>query len=162
MFETIWPIIQDFLFNYGYLSLFTSAFLAASLIPLSPEVLIAMMCQTHSNWIIFIVATAGSYLGSVTTYILGYWGLHKISNKFEIITPEKYERSLKLFEKYGAWILLFTSIPIIGDAFVFVAGALRYEFKKFSILTIIGKGARFILILILCQWGYDITMTWVL
>lgn len=159
MFETVWPIIQDFLFNYGYLSLFISALLAASLIPLSPEVLIAMMCQTHSFWGIVLVATAGSYLGSVTTYILGYWGVHKISDKFEIISPEKYEKGLKLFEKYGAWILLLTSVPIIGDAFVFVAGALRYEFKKFSILTIIGKFARFVLVLVLCQLGYDITIS---
>ncbi|WNY28230.1 hypothetical protein MmiEs2_04140 [Methanimicrococcus stummii] len=157
MFETVWLIIQDFLYNYGYLSLFTSAFLAASLIPLSPEVLIAMMCKTHSFWTIAIVATVGSYLGSVTTYVLGYWGLQKISNRFEIISPEKYEKGLKLFEKYGAWILLFTSVPIIGDAFVFVAGAVRYDFKKFSVLTIIGKFIRFILVLVLCHAGYDIT-----
>ncbi|WNY23283.1 hypothetical protein MmiHf6_05880 [Methanimicrococcus hongohii] len=157
MFETVWPVIQDFLFNYGYISLFISAFLAASLIPLSPEVLIAMMCNTHSFWAIVLVATAGSYLGSVTTYILGYWGLHKLSDKFEIISPEKYEKGLKLFEKYGAWVLLLTSLPIIGDAFVFVAGAVRYEFKKFSVLTIIGKFIRFILVLVLCQMGYDMT-----
>lgn len=159
MFETVWLIFQDFLFNYGYISLFISAFLAASLIPLSPEILIMMMFQTHNFWAIVLVATAGSYLGSVTTYILGYWGLHKISDKFEIISPEKYEKGLKLFQKYGAWILLFTSVPIIGDAFVFVAGAVRYEFKKFSILTIIGKFARFVFVLVLCYLGYDITQS---
>lgn len=159
MFEIIWPAIQDFLYNYGYFSLFISAFLAASLIPLSPEVLIAMMFQTH-NWAgIIIVATIGSYLGSVTTYILGYWGVHKISNKFEIIRPDRFEKGLKMFEKYGAWILLFTSVPIIGDAFVFVAGVLRYEFKRFSVLTVIGKFVRFSFVLLLCYMGYDITVS---
>ncbi|MDV0444478.1 hypothetical protein MmiAt1_00030 [Methanimicrococcus sp. At1] len=160
MFETIWPIIQDFLFNYGYLSLFLSALLAASLIPLSPELLIAMMCQTHNFWSIILVATVGSYLGSVTTYAFGYWGVQKVSDKFEIINPDKFEKGLKLFEKYGAWILLFTSVPVIGDAFVFVAGAVRYDFKKFSILTIIGKFIRFVLVLVLCNMGYDITSSW--
>lgn len=157
MLETLWPIIQDFLFNYGYLSLFVSALLAASLIPLSPELLIALMCQTHNFWLILLVATAGSYIGSVSTYILGYWGLTKISNRFEIVSPKNYEKGLKLFEKYGAWILLFTSVPIIGDAFVFVAGALKYDFKKFTLLTIIGKSFRFFLVLIVCNLGYDIT-----
>lgn len=157
MFETIMPIINDFLFNYGYLSLFISALLAASLIPLSPEVLIVFMCQTHSFWGIVLVATAGSFLGSLTTYALGYWGVHKISDRFEIISPEKYEKGLKLFEKYGAWLLLFTSVPIIGDVFPFVAGAVRYDFKKFSILIIIGKFVRFALVVTLCSLGYDIT-----
>ena len=157
MFESAVVILNDFLFNYGYISLFLSALLAASLIPLSPEILIAMMVKTHSFWGILLVATAGSFLGSVTTYALGYGGVQRISNKFEIVNPEKYEKGLKLFEKYGAWILLFTSIPIVGDAFAFVAGAVRYNFKNFSILVIIGKFIRFFIVLMLCNLGYDIT-----
>ncbi|MCL2550407.1 MAG: hypothetical protein FWE78_05745, partial [Methanimicrococcus sp.] len=78
MFETIAPIINDFLFNYGYLSLFISALIAASLIPLSPEVLIALMFRTHNFWYMLIIATVGSYLGSVTTYLFGYFGIYKI------------------------------------------------------------------------------------
>ena len=157
MLEMILQIIQDFLYNYGYISLFVSALLAASLIPLSPEILIAVMFQTHNFFGILIVATVGSFLGSVTTYFLGYWGVHKISNRFQIIRPDKYEKGLKLFEKYGAWLLLFTSIPIIGDVFPFVAGAVRYDIKRFSILIIIGKLIRFTIVLLLCHWGYDIT-----
>ena len=157
MLEILIQIIQDFLYNYGYISLFISALLAASLIPLSPEILIAIMCPTHNFFGIIIVATVGSFLGSLTTYFLGYWGIHKISNKFQIIKPEKYEKGLKLFEKYGAWLLLFTSIPIIGDVFPFVAGAVRYDIKRFSILIIIGKLVRFTIVLILCHLGYDIT-----
>ena len=158
MFESVIIIMNDFLFNYGYLSLFISAFLAASLIPLSPEILIAMMYSTHSFWGILIVATVGSFIGSITTYVLGYWGIQKIPGKFEIISPEKYEKGLKLFKKYGAWTLLFISIPIIGDAFAFIAGAVRYNFRNFSVLVIIGKFTRFLLVLLLCRLGYDITV----
>ena len=157
MFEAVSLIINDFLFNYGYYSLFISALLAASLIPLSPEILIAMMYGTHNFWGMLIVATAGSFIGSVTTYILGYWGIQKIPGKLEIISPEKYERGLRLFKKYGAWTLLFISVPVIGDAFAFIAGAVRYNFKNFSILVVIGKFIRFFLILVLCRLGYDIT-----
>ena len=157
MFETLIQIIQDFLFNYGYISLFISAFLAASLIPLTPEILIAMMFHTHHPAGILIVATVGSFFGSVTTYCLGYWGVHKISNRFQIIRPEKYEKGLAMFKKYGAWLLLFTSIPIIGDVFPFVAGAVRYNFKRFSILVIIGKMIRFSIVLVLFNLGYNIT-----
>ena len=162
MFETIVPIMNDFLFNYGYLSLFISALVAASLIPLSPEVLIALMFKTHNFWAMLIIATAGSYLGSVTTYLFGYFGIYKISNRFEIISREKYEKGLKLFEKYGAWMLLFTSVPVIGDVFPFVGGAVRYDFKKFSILILIGKFVRFALVLLLCHLGYDITANYIL
>jgi Predicted membrane protein len=159
MFESVIPIINDFLFNYGYYSLFISALLAASLIPLSPEILIAMMVNTHNFWGILIVATVGSFIGSVTTYTLGYWGVQKILGKFEIISPENYEKGLRRFKKYGAWSLLFISIPIIGDAFAFIAGAVRYNFKNFSILVIIGKFVRFLLVLLLCRLGYDITVS---
>jgi len=159
MFESVIPIINDFLFNYGYYSLFISALLAASLIPLSPEILIAIMYSTHNFWGILLVATAGSFIGSITTYIFGYWGIQKFLGKFEIINPEKYEKGLKLFKKYGAWTLLFISVPIIGDAFAFIAGAVRYNFRNFSVLVIIGKFARFLLVLLLCRLGYDITVS---
>ncbi|MCL2862726.1 MAG: DedA family protein [Methanimicrococcus sp.] len=161
MFETIMLIINDFLFNYGYLSLFISAFVAASLVMFSPEVLIALMFKTHNFWLIIFVATAGSYFGSLTTYLFGYWGVHKISNRFEIISPEKYEKGLQQFKKYGAWLLLFTSVPVIGDVFPFVAGAVRYDFKRFTILVLIGKFVRFTLVLLLCHLGYDITTNFI-
>ncbi|MCL2550459.1 MAG: hypothetical protein FWE78_06025, partial [Methanimicrococcus sp.] len=66
------------------------------------------------------------------------------------------------FEKYGAWLLLFTSIPVIGDVFPFVGGAVKYDFKKFSILIFIGKFVRFALVLLLCHLGYDITANYIL
>ncbi|MDR2944882.1 MAG: DedA family protein [Methanosarcinales archaeon] len=161
MLESFWLSLQDFLVNYGYLSLFTSAFLAASIIPILPETLIVMMSQTHNFWGIVLVASLGSFLGSVTTYCLGYWGIHKISKKFEIISQEKYDKGLKRFKKYGAWALLFTSVPIIGDVFVFIAGALRYPFRTFTLLVIIGKLARFVLVLTLSDLGYDIVTNWI-
>ncbi|MCL2142532.1 MAG: DedA family protein [Methanimicrococcus sp.] len=157
MFETMMPIISDFLNNYGYISLFITAFLAASVIPLGPEPLIIAMFKTHNLYMILLVATVGSYFGSVTTYFFGYFGVQKLFKRWEIISQESFDKALKRFKKYGAWTLLISSVPIIGDAFVFVAGALKYDFKPFSILVFIGKFIRFTLVLFLLYLGYNIS-----
>lgn len=128
MFESIFLIITDFLYNYGYISLFIVSLLSSTIIPMGPEVLIVAMFPTHDPIGIILVATAGGLCGSATTYLLGYWGVDKLSKRFHIIKPEKKEKARQLFSKYGKWILLFTFIPFIGDAVVFVAGGLKYKF----------------------------------
>jgi membrane protein YqaA with SNARE-associated domain len=95
----------------------------------------------------------------VTTYFFGYFGVQKLFKRWEIISQESFDKANKRFEKYGAWTLLLSSLPIIGDAFVFVAGALKYDFKPFTVLVIIGKFVRFTLVVFLLYLGYNISTT---
>lgn len=55
----------------------------------------------------------------------------------------KHSRYRKLLEKYG-WAIIFVSpwIPVLGDIIPLIAGAKRYDFKKFMIVISAGKVVR--------------------
>ena len=55
----------------------------------------------------------------------------------------KHSRYRKLLEKYG-WAIIFVSpwIPVLGDIIPLIAGAKRYDFKKFMIAIAAGKVVR--------------------
>ena len=55
----------------------------------------------------------------------------------------KHSRYRKLLERYG-WAIIFVSpwIPVLGDIIPLIAGAKRYDFKKFMIAIAAGKIVR--------------------
>lgn len=55
----------------------------------------------------------------------------------------KHSRYRKLLERYG-WAIIFVSpwIPVLGDIIPIIAGAKRYDFKKFMIVISAGKVVR--------------------
>ena len=63
------------------------------------------------------------------------------------IAKEKHlDKAHKYFEKYGAWALLLSWVPIIGDPITLIAGVLKYDIKKFIAIVLFAKGVRYIMI----------------
>jgi len=62
----------------------------------------------------------------------------------------KHNRYRKLLERYG-WAIIFVSpwIPVLGDIIPLIAGAKRYDFKKFMIAIAAGKAVRAVVIIFL-------------
>lgn len=130
-----------------YVSLFVASFLSASIFPLVSDPMVVYMEIHKFNTIaIILAATAGSYIGSATTYFLGFWGREKIIEKYVKVNEKKMTEYKKKFEKYGAPALLFTWIPFAGDALVAVSGLLEINFIEFSFYTFLGKLIRFSLV----------------
>ena len=129
-----------------YFILFGSAFISATLFPLGSEALLIYdITQGHNIYLLLFFATFGNSLGSVINYFLGLKGEEYLINKN--LLNEKYILKAKTyFDKYGAWSILFSWLPIIGDPITFVAGILKYDFKKFVILVTIAKLSRYIFI----------------
>lgn len=127
-----------------YLSLFIISFLSATILPFSPDAVAAYMA-VNDFLLIFIVAVAtlGSYLGSCTTYYLGYLGREKILKQWLKNKEGKMEKYHQVFVKYGEVVLLFSWIPFIGDIFVGLAGVLKVDFFVFSFFVMFGKILRF-------------------
>lgn len=127
-----------------YLSLFVSSFLASTVLPLAPDILVGKMAADgYVLFFVIAVAALGSYLGSCTTYYLGYLSREKILKKRLEGKEEKMEKYHKMFEKYGAPILLFSWVPIAGDIFVGLAGIFEINFWIFSLYAFSGKIIRF-------------------
>jgi membrane protein YqaA with SNARE-associated domain len=135
--------LSSFIDNYGYLNLFILSFLASTVLPLGSEALVvALIYQGFSPFTVIMVATVGNYLGSCTTYYLGLKG-RPVLEKYLSTSPEKLEKSEKLFKKYGIYTLLFTWVPGVGDAITMVAGLTQLPFRSFSILVFLGKFGRY-------------------
>ena len=79
-------------------------------------------------------AGLGAAIGEVTTY---YWGIG-IQEAFK---DDSQSRAVsKWIEKYGlAAILLVASSPLPDTAIVLLAGSVRFPFRKFFIVEVIGK-----------------------
>lgn len=128
-----------------YASLFATSFLAATILPLTSDpIVIYMAIGGYNIFIVAAVATIGSYLGSCTTYGIGFYSREKIMEDRMKIKEKKFAKYHGIFEKYGAPILLFSWVPIAGDIFVAIAGVLEIDFKIFSAYAIAGKILRFL------------------
>ena len=129
-----------------YLILFTTAFISATLFPLGSEALLIYdITQGHNIYLLLFFATFGNSLGSVINYFLGLKGEEYLINK-KLLNEKYISKTKTYFDKYGFWSILFSWLPIIGDPITFVAGILKYDFRKFLILVIIAKFSRYLFI----------------
>ena len=132
----------------AYLGLFFSAFLAATLVPAYSEIVFAgMVAAGYEPWSLWAWATAGNTLGSAVNWALGRYLLHFQERKWFPFRTDKLGVAQRWFNRYGVWSLLLAWAPIGGDALTFIAGMMRVPFWLFFILTAIGKGARYAILL---------------
>ena len=131
-----------------YLSLFAISFLAATILPLSSELMLAGLITTsnYDSLLLLIVASFGNVLGSVFNWTLGFYSKNLITKKWFPFKDKQIERPSKWFNKFGKWSLLFAWVPIIGDPLTLAAGLLRVKFLEFLILVMIGKISRYLVI----------------
>ncbi|WP_342236208.1 YqaA family protein [Inquilinus sp. OTU3971] len=129
----------------SYLGLFSAAFLAATILPGSSEaVLVALLLGGLGDplWL-FVVATIGNTAGAILNWSLGRWLLRYAGRRWFPVTRGQLARAGAWFRRYGAWSLLLSWVPIVGDPLTVAAGTLRMSFLPFVILVGIGKAARY-------------------
>ena len=128
-----------------YLTLFLWSFLAATILPVGSEpVLVALVYSEKLIAVPVLIATAGNYLGACTTWWIGIAGAGAIEKRSGFdVSQSKHGRLLR---RYGAPSLLLSWVPWIGDPLVALAGASGIGFRSFSLWTIPGKAARYLLV----------------
>jgi len=138
---------MDYFTEIGYLGLFISSFLAATILPLSSEVVLsALLLNDLSPVTLVAVATTGNVLGSLTNYALGYWVSLELVKKWLKISDSQFVQAEQRFVKYGIFSLCFAWVPIIGDPLTLIAGVLRIRLLWFVILVTIGKLMRYLVV----------------
>ncbi len=131
--------------GYTYLSLFITSFLASTVLPLGSEALVVLLIKSdHNFYAVVLLATFGNYLGACTTYYIGLKGRSGIIERYLSISAKELEKADRWFKRYGAYILLFTWVPLVGDAITVSGGLLKLDFRIFSIYVFIGKFARYL------------------
>lgn len=132
--------------------LFFSAFGAATILPFSSEIVLLAMLTTHSEvFLVWLTATIGNTLGACVNWLLGRYLAHFEQRRWFPVKPEDLHRAQRGFQRYGSWSLLFTWLPVVGDALTFVAGLMRVRFLLFLLLTAVGKGLRYAVVIALYQ-----------
>lgn len=136
---------MEYFAELGYFGLFVAAFLAATILPLSSEVVLsALLLNGGSPVALVAVATVGNVLGSLTNYGLGYWASIAYIKKWLKMSEEDFTRAEQRFAKYGLVSLCFAWVPVIGDPITVVAGILRIRLLWFVVLVTAGKLIRYI------------------
>jgi membrane protein YqaA with SNARE-associated domain len=127
----------DFSAGSGLLALFVASFVAATVLPGGSELVLIAVIHRHPDalWQAVAVATIGNTFGGVTSYAVG-----------RLIPNRVQHRSVLTLQRYGYWGLLFSWLPVIGDALPVAAGWLRLS-PWISIAALAaGKLARYLLI----------------
>lgn len=131
-----------------YLSLFFAALLSATLLPGSSEVLlVALAMNGHNMVLLWAVATLGNTVGSCVNYGLGRYALHWQHKRWFPVSPQQLIKGQQWFANYGKWSLLLAWMPVIGDPITLFAGIMRLRVDVFVLLTLIGKAARYAILL---------------
>jgi len=131
-----------------YLSVFISAFLAATLLPAQSEAVLAyhLSARPESMVTLIGVATAGNVLGALLNWWLGRFFTHFKDRRWFTVDGKTLLRAEQHYKKYGRYSLLLSWVPFIGDPITVIAGFLREPVWSFIILVTIAKCGRYLVV----------------
>ena len=137
---------MEFLQEWGYLGLFLGSFMAATVVPFSSDFLIiGLLLAGGKPWLCFICATAGNWLGGLTSFGLGWLGKWEWIEKIFKVTPERIAAQKAKIDKYGALLAFMSWLPFVGDLFAIGLGFYKLPPVKCAIYMLIGTGTRFLI-----------------
>ena len=132
----------------AYFLLFASGFIAATLFPASSEALIlTLQAKGYAPWGLFIAATGGNTLGACVNWYLGTRVAQLQHKRWFPVSPGALEKARLQFQRCGSLSLLFSWLPVLGDPLTLVAGVLKVRFKVFLLLVLVGKAARYAILI---------------
>jgi membrane protein YqaA with SNARE-associated domain len=133
----------------SYFQLLIISFLAATILPLSSELVLSTMLLTDSfdKYLLLVVASFGNIFGSSVNWYLGKKILIFKDKKWFPVNEKQIAKSEMYFKKYGIWSLLLSWVPVIGDPLTVIAGILKINFFTFLLLVSISKTSRYIFLI---------------
>ncbi|SFK58667.1 membrane protein YqaA, SNARE-associated domain [Porphyromonadaceae bacterium KH3CP3RA] len=147
----------DGLAEFGYWGLLLASFLAATILPLSSEVVFAaLIAAGYDIWSCIVYATIGNSAGGATCYYLGRLGKTEWLEKWFKIKPEKVDRMILRLQRKGAVMGFFGFLPAIGDLMLVALGFMRANAPVVMISMTIGKFLRYLVI----AFGTDHILSW--
>jgi len=142
---------------WGYFGLFISSFLAATVIPLSSEIVLSLLLANHYNFIAcLLVATLGNWLGGMSSYALGRLGNWNFLNTYFGIKPSKVEALKNQIERWGSPLAFLCWLPIIGDVFAVGLVVFGVPLARVAFWMLLGKVLRYFLWGSFTMWGISL------
>ena len=132
----------------GAWALFFIALLESSIFPIPPDVLLIALCVggVAKSYRFALICTAGSLVGGVIGYGIGYWGFELIGQPIiKAYHGEAVMAKIKhWYDTWGFWGNLTAAVtPIPFKVFTIASGAFKFSFIEFFIASLIGRSLRF-------------------
>jgi membrane protein YqaA with SNARE-associated domain len=123
---------------------------AAVGLPMDP-IVATYVYQNRSGFFLYVVlASAGSVLGSIVIYGIGYTGGEELLRKR--ISPERFDQFHRTFEKHPFWGLMFPAMlppPTPFKLFALAAAVSEMQFSHFLLAIFAGRFVRFLVLSVL-------------
>lgn len=133
---------------WNYLLLFSSAFVAATLLPAQSEALLLGLLHLSEQSVVLLIffASLGNVLGSLVNWWLGTQFQRFKDRKWFPFSAKRLEQAQSYYQRYGSWVLLLSWMPIIGDPITLISGVLKENIYRFLVLVTIAKSGRYIIL----------------
>lgn len=134
--------------HWGLWGLFFACFLAATILPFSSEAVLAVCAiGSWSTLSLLLVASAGNWLGGMSSYGLGRLGDPGRIARWLRTDPAKAVLWQARIVQHGAWAALLCWLPVIGDPVAIALGLGRSRLVPTAALMLVGKAVRYAVVL---------------
>ncbi|MEY3295847.1 MAG: hypothetical protein RLZZ451_1895 [Pseudomonadota bacterium] len=133
----------------GLWGLFFSAFVSATLLPGSSEVVMTALVTAYPDivWWAFLAATAGNVTGCVLSYGMGY-GARQGFERFQRVKVDLEHPLVQRLRRYGPPALFLSFLPLVGDVLVVAAGWLKLPLGPSMLWIAAGKATRYLMLVL--------------
>lgn len=143
----------DQLIYLGIPGMFLAGLLAGTIIPFSSEVvLVALLAMGADPFLLLIAATAGNWIGGMTTYFIGWIGKTEWLEKYFGVSHKKLIRFEKKLAVWGAYWALLSWVPFAGNLITAALGFFRTPKYRVAFWMFAGKAARYIALIASYSW----------
>ena len=136
----------------GAWGVFVIAGLDAAAVGLPMDVVVAgYVYQNRARFLLYVLmASAGSALGSIVLYLIGYTGGEAVLRKR--ISPERFDKLHRAFDQHPFWSLMVPAMlppPTPFKLFVLAAALSEMQFSHFLLAIFSGRFVRFLVLALL-------------
>jgi membrane protein YqaA with SNARE-associated domain len=141
----LWALLKPL----GAWGVFVIAALDAAALGLPMDPIVATyVYQNRSRFLLYVLmASAGSALGSIVIYGIGYVGGEEFLRKR--ISPKRFDKFHQAFQKHPFWSLMFPAMlppPTPFKLFALAAAVSEMQFSHFLLAIFAGRFVRFLML----------------
>jgi membrane protein YqaA with SNARE-associated domain len=155
----LWAILAPL----GAWGVFVVAALDGAAVGLPMDLVIGgYVAQNHARLLLYVLmGAAGSALGSLVVYAIGYTGGEELLRKR--VTPERFEKLHEAFEKHPFWSLMFPAMlppPTPFKLFALGAAVAEMSVGHFLLAIFLGRTVRFLVLgILVVEFGPGVVHT---
>ena len=125
------------------------------MLPLNDLYLIDMLSDWRL-WLVVIFLTTATLVTSMVKYRLGRSRIDVLKEHYPQVSDERWERIGGYLERWGAFVVLFSFLPLLAWIIPPAAGAYGVKFRPFLAWAFVAKMVRYWLLILIVFGGVQL------